>query len=263
MKLPTFFISHGGGPWPYIPEMKAQFAKTAEWLSNFSNMLGERPKAILSISGHWETSEFTVSSAEKPPMIYDYGGFPAYTYKVQYPAPGSPKVAARVQALLTQVGIKNNENPTRGFDHGTFVPLCLMYPKADIPVVSMSIKSNYDVSEHIKMGEALTPLRDEGVLIIGSGLSYHNMSGFGRPSSLAVSKEFGKWLEETISDPDINKRNQKLINWEKAPGARSAHPQEDHLIPLMVVAGAAEEKPGKVAFVDHVMGVEMASYKFE
>jgi len=261
-RLPTLFISHGGGPWPYIPDMKVQFAKTFQWLSELPRTLPAKPKAILSISGHWETDEFTVSSAANPAMVYDYSGFPENTYRIRYPAPGSPDLAQRVQDLLSRAGIVNRSDATRGFDHGTFVPLAVMYPEADIPVVSMSIKRNYSPEEHIKLGEALKPLREEGVLILGSGLSYHNMRGFGSKSADGVSKLFGRWLEQTvvITDPEI--RRQTLREWEQAPAARHAHPREDHLIPLMAVAGAAGSDRGKVAFVDHVFGVDMASYEF-
>ena len=262
VRLPTIFISHGGGPWPYIPEMKAQFAKTANWLSGLPSTFPEKPKAILSISGHWETEEFMVSSAEHPSMVYDYVGFPEQTYRVKYEAPGSPAVAKRVQELLTQAGIKNDSDSKRGFDHGTFVPLVLMYPDADIPVVSMSIKANYSPLDHIKLGEALRPLRDEGILIIGSGLSYHNMRGFGSSSADGVSKLFGRWLGETVAIPNEAERAQALLNWEKAPAARHAHPQEDHLLPLMAVAGAAGSDQGRTVLVDHVFGVDMASYEF-
>ncbi len=261
-RQPTLFISHGGGPWPYVPEMREQFAKTASWLHELPATLPQKPKAILSISGHWETTEFTVSTAERPSMVYDYSGFPEHTYRIQYPAPGSPALAKRVVDLLTQAGLKNKEDKTRGFDHGTFVPLALMYPDADIPVVSMSIRSNYDPLEHIKLGEALQALRDEGILIIGSGLSYHNMRGFGSAGANEVSKRFGQWLGATVAEADIGLRSQKLQTWATAPAARQAHPREDHLIPLMAVAGAAGQDRGRTALVDHAFGVDMASYRF-
>jgi aromatic ring-opening dioxygenase catalytic subunit (LigB family) len=262
LRFPTFFISHGGGPWPYVPEMMTQFQRTAQWLRDLPKSLPDRPKAILSISGHWEESVFSVSSSPKPPMIYDYSGFPPNTYSIQYPAPGSPEIAARVRGLLDQNGIPCKDDPGHGLDHGTFVPLFLMYPDADVPVVSMSIKSSYDPAEHIRMGESLQPLREEGVLIIGSGLSYHNMRGFGSEGALPISRQFGMWLQETVSEPDYLVRTQRLLEWEKAPAARAAHPREDHLIPLMVVAGAAGSEKGKSAFVDKVMNVEMASFRF-
>ncbi len=261
-RLPVLFISHGGGPWPYIPEMAAQFKKTAYELGQIPKTLPEKPKAVLSISGHWETDDFTVSSAEHPPMVYDYGGFPPYTYQIKYPAPGAPLVAQRVEELLGRAGIPAFADPTRGFDHGTFVPLYLMYPEAEVPVVSMSIKRNYKPAEHIRMGEALQALRDEGVLIIGSGLSYHNMRGFGSAAAGPVSAQFGGWLGETIAEKDAAERNAKLLKWEQAPAARLAHPREDHLVPLLVVAGAAGADQGRTLFVDHVFGVDMATYAF-
>ncbi len=261
-RLPTFFISHGGGPWPYIPEMKTQFAKTAQWLTQLPNALPSKPKAILSISGHWEENMFTVSSAPNPPMIFDYSGFPEHTYHIKYPAQGSPEIALRVRKLLDQAHIPNQEDAHHGFDHGTFVPLVLMFPDASIPVVSMSIHTGYDPLEHIRAGEVLQPLRDEGILIIGSGLSYHNMRGFGSENARPVSQQFGQWLGETVSHPDSKIRNQKLLNWEQSPAARLAHPQEDHLLPLMMVAGAAGNDSGEVALVDTVFNVDMSSYKF-
>lgn len=261
-KLPTFFISHGGGPWPYIDDMKKQFAKTARELSQLPESLPCKPKAILVITGHWEESEFTVSTAANPPMKYDYSGFPEHTYRIKYPAPGSPALASRVRELLSQAGISSNEDPHRGFDHGTFVPLFLMYPDASIPVVMLSLKSNYDPLEHIRAGEALKPLRDEGILIIGSGLTYHNMRGFGQTDATPVSEQFEQYLNEAISEPNPVNRAEKLINWETAPVARLAHPREDHLIPLMVVVGAAGDDVGSRVFVDKVFNVAMASYRF-
>lgn len=260
--MPTLFISHGGGPWPYVPEMREQFVKTAHWLEGLPKTLPEKPKAILSISGHWEEPEFTVSTAEKPPMIYDYSGFPESTYRIQYPAKGSVDLANEVRNLLYHHGIRAKEDSGHGMDHGTFVPLVLMYPDAEVPVVSLSLKNSYSPQEHIFMGEALRPLRDEGVLIMGSGLSYHNLRYFGSSAATPVSQQFGKWLGETVEDKETSRRFQKLIHWEEAPSARLAHPQEDHLLPLMVVVGAAGEDLGKTAFVDNVMGVEMASYRF-
>lgn len=261
-KMPVLFISHGGGPWPYIPEMKAQFKKTAQWLSDLPKAFVNPPKAIVSISGHWEESQFTVSTAANPPMIFDYSGFPEHTYHIKYPAAGDPKLANRISSLLNEAGIKCDQDANHGFDHGTFVPLVLMYPNANIPVVSMSIQSGYDPLKHFQAGQALKALRDEGVLIIGSGLTYHNMRGFGSAAAGSVSQQFGGWLEKVVIEPNIEKRKQLLLEWEKAPAARQAHPYEDHLIPLMMVVGAAGEDVGHADFKDHVMGVDMASYRF-
>ncbi len=260
-KFPTFFVSHGGGPWPWVDGMKEMFAKTAKEFALMPALLPEKPKGILVITGHWESDRFTVSTAEQPPMEYDYYGFPAHTYQIKYSAPGSPALAARVRELLDDAGFESAENDKRGFDHGTFVPLALMYPQAEVPVVMLSLKSSYDPAEHIALGKALAPLRDEGVLIMGSGLTYHNMRGFRSPGAGPVAATFEDYLNKAITAPE-DTRDQMLVNWESAPMARQAHPQEDHLIPLMVVAGAAGEDLGHRVFVDHAMGVDMASYQF-
>ena len=167
-RLPVFFLSHGGGPWPFVPGLREQYAVTESEFRNLPNLLPTRPKAVLVITGHWEAAEFTVSTAEHPPMDYDYVGFPAHTYHIQYPAPGSPALAARIRELLDMAAIPSSEDPRRGFDHGTFVPLGLMFPEADVPVVLLSLKHTFGAAEHIRVGKALAPLRDEGVLIIGS-----------------------------------------------------------------------------------------------
>jgi len=262
MKFPVFFLSHGGGPWPWVDGMREAFANTAREFAALPARLPARPKAILAISGHWEAPGFTVSTAARPPMEYDYFGFPEHTYRVQYPAPGDPVLAARVKALLAAAGMAAGEDPKRGFDHGVFVPLALMYPEADIPVVMLSLKSGYDPAEHIRVGQALAPLRDEGVLIIGSGLTYHNMRGFNRDESTTPATQFERYLDGVIRQPDPATRNAMLVDWEAAPAARLAHPREDHLLPLMVVAGAAQGDVGQALFVDHVMKVPMASYEF-
>jgi aromatic ring-opening dioxygenase catalytic subunit (LigB family) len=261
-RFPVFFLSHGGGPWPYIEEMKRQFAVTAQEFGRIPQSLPRKPNAILVITGHWEAPQFTVSTAEHPRTEYDYSGFPEHTYHIRYPAPGSPPLARRVRELLSRAGIASGEDPQRGFDHGAFVPLVLMYPEADVPVVLLSLRSNYDAREHLRVGEALQALRDEGVLIIGSGLTYHNMRGFGRPDAMPVSERFEQYLYEAVSQPDAARRADMLVHWEQAPAARLAHPHEDHLLPLMVVTGAAGADAGARLFVDHVFGVAMVSYRF-
>ncbi len=261
-RFPVYFLSHGGGPWPWIAQMQDIYAATAREFAALPGRLPAKPKAILVVSGHWEEDAFTVSTAVQPPMEYDYHGFPEHTYRISYPAPGSPALAARVRELLSGAGIATNADARRGFDHGVFVPLHLMYPEADIPVVMLSMKSNYDPAEHLRLGQALAPLRDEGVLIVGSGLTYHNMRGFGRDESTPVAEAFESWLNGAISEADARVRDAMLLEWEKGPGARQAHPREDHLVPLMVVAGAAGSDTGRALFIDHVMKVPMASYEF-
>jgi len=263
MRLPTLFVSHGGGPWPFMKDRVADFAGTFAYLQKLPSTLPEQPKAILSVSGHWEEAQFTVATSERPPMVYDYYGFPPHTYQIKYPAPGSKAVAARVKEVLGDAGIAINEDPERGFDHGTFVPLAVMYPQAQIPVVSLSLRGNLASAEHLRMGAALTPLRDEGVLIVGSGLSYHNLRMLMAPSAGPVSDQFEAWLTSAVSEPNVAERARRLERWAEAPAARLAHPREEHLIPLMVAAGAAAESPGRLDFQDRVWGVSMASYRFE
>jgi aromatic ring-opening dioxygenase catalytic subunit (LigB family) len=261
-RFPTLFLSHGGGPWPFMEDRRVQYAKTADAFSNLPQLLPETPKAVLVITGHWEAEDFTVSTSAHPPMVYDYYGFPEHTYHLKYPAPGQPELAAEVKTLLAKAGLSCREDPNQGFDHGTFVPLGLMYPNADMPIVLLSLKASYDAAEHVRVGQAIASLRDAGILIIGSGLTYHNMRGFGRAESRPVSYDFEAYLNEAISHPDADRRNAMLVAWERAPSARLAHPREDHLLPLMVAAGAAGRDVGKRVFVDEVANVAMASYVF-
>lgn len=239
-RLPTYFISHGGGPWPYMTEQSGgMYDCLAQSLRDMPRQIGVRPQAVLVISGHWEEREFSVMAAAEPPMVYDYFGFPEHTYRVRYPAPGLPALAAQVQQLIQGAGFAARLDAQRGFDHGTFVPLAVMYPLADVPVVQLSLRVGYDPSEHLAIGRALAPLRDQGVLIVGSGLSYHNLRRMGPPAALP-SRQFDDWLQQTLISPDPQQRVQRLIEWQDAPAARVAHPQEDHLLPLMVAVGAAE-----------------------
>jgi aromatic ring-opening dioxygenase catalytic subunit (LigB family) len=259
--LPTFFVSHGGGPWPWVEQMRPMFVALEQWLAALPGTLPMQPKAALVVTAHWEEPEFTVGTGASPPMLYDYSGFPAHTYQIKYPAPGSPAVAARVQQLLTAAGIPVRTDSVRGFDHGTFVPMAIIYPQANIPVVQLSLKRGLDASEHLRVGAALEPLRHEGVLIIGSGTSYHNMRGFGGGGDPA-SRMFEQWLTAAVTSPDVGLRNRQLVGWEAAPGARASHPREEHLIPLMVAAGAAGNDLAQRDLLEEVIGLASASYRF-
>ncbi|TAF70643.1 MAG: dioxygenase, partial [Curvibacter sp.] len=178
-RLPTYFISHGGGPWPWMADMRQMLASLDTALADMPRQIGRTPKAILMVTAHWEERAFTLGSNPAPGMVYDYGGFPAHTYSVVYPAPGAPELAVRVQSLLQAAGLPVALDPQRGYDHGTFVPLAVMYPDAKVPVLQMSLRAGLDPAEHMALGRALAPLRDEDVLIVGSGLSYHNLRNFG------------------------------------------------------------------------------------
>jgi len=168
--MPTYFISHGGGPWPWIADMRRQLASLETSLARMPEEIGQVPKAILVISGHWEAQDFSVMTSANPPMVYDYSGFPPETYKIVYPAAGAPQIARQAADLIRAAGLPVQLDDARGFDHGTFAPLAVMYPEAEVPVFQVSLRSNYDPAEHFALGRALAPLRKEGVLIIGSGL---------------------------------------------------------------------------------------------
>ncbi len=244
-RLPTYAISHGGGPWPWAKEsLPVDWTALEASLAGIPDELGATPVAVLMVTAHWEAPAFMVQTAERPGMIYDYGGFPPHTYEVQYPAPGHPAVAERAAGLLEAAGLPAGRDPQRGFDHGTFVPAHVIYPRADVPIVQLSIHRSYDPALHLAAGRALAPLRDEGVLIIGSGLpSFHDLSAFGRASA-EPSRAFDAWLGETLVDRLGDERSERLEAWADAPSARRCHPREDHFLPLLVAAGAAEGDAG-------------------
>lgn len=264
-KLPTYFISHGGGPWPWLKdEWGGMMNQLEASLKAIASELGEKPKAVLVVSGHWEAPEFTVMASPRPPMVYDYTGFPAHTYKVTYPAPGDPALAERIRSLLEGAGIPARLDPQRGYDHGTFTPLVAMYPLADVPVLQVSLKHGYDPEAHLALGRALAPLREEGVLIVGSGLSYHNLYEMRSPRAKDASRRFDDWLQQALLKSGPAERVRKLLAWSSAPAARQAHPEEDHLIPLMVAVGAAEsEEAACVYHEDTFFGnVTASSFRF-
>lgn len=263
-RLPTYFVSHGGGPWPYLTGAWREHHRLLETsLKALAGELGGKPRAVLMVSGHWVESTFTVMSSPRPAMVYDYAGFPEHTFHVQYDAPGSPELAERVKALLEAVDITVRLDANRGFDHGCFSPMVVMYPQADVPVLQVSLKKGYDPQAHLALGRALAPLRDEGVLIVGSGLSYHNLQAFG-PRARTASQAFDAWLQETLLQLSPQARVDQLLQWAHAPSARHAHPQEDHLIPLMVALGAAEGEAARCIYheQDFFGGVTVSSFRF-
>lgn len=263
-KMPTYFVSHGGGPWPWLKKEMPFFDTLEASLKAIPSQLGQKPKALLVISGHWEEAEFTVMSSPHPPMVYDYGGFPDHTYHIKYPAPGSPSLALRVQELIRAAGMPAQLDAERGFDHGAFVTAYAMYPNADVPMLQLSLKRGYDPATHIALGKALAPLRDEGVVILGSGLSYHNLRAMMRrdPAAKIASKAFDDWLQQAIMQTTPALRDAKLLQWSQAPSARAAHPEEDHLLPLMVAAGAAEGESAALIYHEEVFMGSMTASSF-
>ena len=263
-RLPTYFISHGGGPWPWMKEqMGGVYDQLEASLARMPAELGTTPRAVLMLSAHWEAPQFTVQTHPSPPMLYDYGGFPDFTYRIQYPAPGAPDVASRVREALAAAGIESQEDAARGFDHGMFAPMAVIYPKADVPVLQLSLKRGLAPADHLALGRALAPLRDEGILIVGSGLSYHNLRAFG-PAARAPSAAFDGWLESTLAIADAATRSTTLAAWERAPAARLAHPREEHLLPLMVALGAAEGETATRVYHEREFfgGITVSSYRF-
>jgi aromatic ring-opening dioxygenase catalytic subunit (LigB family) len=260
-RMPVLYLPHGGGPWPFA-DLGFSSPSETEALTAYLQSVATlaKPRGLLVISAHWEAPTPTVMTGERPPLFFDYYGFPPETYRLTWPAPGDPRLAARTRELLGKGGCSSADDAERGFDHGTFVPLKVAYPAADIPTVQLSLKSGLDPAEHLAIGRALAPLRDEGVLIVGSGMSYHNMRGFGG-GGLAASQAFDAWLRETtVLDPEM--RDRRLASWAEAPSARQAHPREEHLMPLMVVAGAAKADRGRIAFEGSFAGVRISAHQF-
>ncbi|WP_457322132.1 DODA-type extradiol aromatic ring-opening family dioxygenase [Roseateles sp. P5_E11] len=261
-RLPSFFLSHGGGPWPFMDgDYRRAHARLETSLQALPATLPAKPKAILMISAHWEEAAFTVMTSPAPGMLYDYGGFPAHTYEVVYPAPGDPALAERVVALIQAAGLPAARDAQRGFDHGAFCTLVPMYPDADVPVVQLSLKRGLNPVEHIALGRALAPLRDEGVLILGSGFSFHNLRLYGS-AGREPSAAFDAWLQSTLPSPAG--RAERLQAWAQAPAARLAHPREEHLLPLMVAAGAAEGETAACHYheTEFMGGVTASSFRF-
>lgn len=260
--LPTWFIPHGGGPCFFMEwDPPDTWKKLAAWLSGLETTLSAPPHAVVVISGHWEEDAFTVTAHAHPPLIYDYYGFPEHTYRLEYAAPGAPELARQIAGLLRESGLSAHVDPQRGLDHGVFIPFKLIFPKADIPVVQLSLQSGLDPATHLAAGRALVVLRQQGVLLVGSGMSYHNLQGFFGGEGERADR-FDAWLTETVGLADPEVRASRLMEWSRAPAARMAHPREEHLVPLMVAAGAAGTDAGRQVFADRIMGARISAYRF-
>jgi aromatic ring-opening dioxygenase catalytic subunit (LigB family) len=236
----------------------------AAYLKSIDKSLGQRPKAVLVISGHWEMPRPTVNTARNHTLLFDYYGFPEHTYRLTYPAHNSPETVERIEALLSRAGYRAGEDPERGLDHGVFVPFKLIYPDADVPMIQLSLLASLDPAAHVKLGQALAPLRDDGVLIVGSGMSFHNNRALFAQAEQAnaASVEFDDWLTATCTDADPERRNARLADWENAPWGRFCHPREEHLLPLHVAAGAAGGDVGRHVFSDKIVGKALSGYQF-
>ena len=260
MRQPTFYIPHGGGPCFFMDDPRGTWTGMEAFLRDWPGTLAEKPRAILIVSGHWETQGFRFTGNAQPPLIFDYYGFPPHTYELTYPAPGDPDLAARAAALLSAAGFDAGVDPERGLDHGVFVPLKVAFPDADIPVVEMSLDRNLDPALAFDVGAALAPLRDEGVLIVGAGMSFHDLRLYGRPQANDPSKLFDDWLVETAANPA--ERRDRLTAWSRAPAAKIAHPREEHLLPMMVAAGAASGA-GAHIYGERVLEASISGFRFD
>lgn len=264
-RMPVAFLPHGGGPWPFVDlglpaeEVDGMLG----YLRGVPAITPAKPKALLVISAHWEAAVPTLMTSPAPPMLYDYSGFPPESYRLTWPAPSSPEVAARVRELLTAGGFATAEHATRGYDHGTFVPLKVAYPDADLPVVQLSLVASLDAGAHLAIGRALAPLRDEGVFIIGSGNTFHNMRAFFSrdPRAAQDALTFDRWLQE-VSTTSASDRDRALADWAKGPHARFCHPREEHLLPLHVIAGAAGSDAGTTTWSGTFGNMQTSGFHF-
>jgi aromatic ring-opening dioxygenase catalytic subunit (LigB family) len=262
---PSIYLSHGGGPcffMPPPPEEPARWVGMEAYLKSLPSLLPRKPDVLLVISAHWEMPQPTVLTQAHPALLFDYSNFPPYTYELSYPAPGAPDLAAKVRALLSEAGIESGEDGARNFDHGIFVPLKVAFPDADIPILQLSLRGDLDPAFHIAVGKALAGLRRENIVIIGSGLSFHNLRGIADPRLNEPAAVFDNWLTETLCKLPAAEREARLVQWTKAPFARQIHPREEHLLPLMVATGAGAGDEGRQMFNGTIWGKAVSAYHF-
>jgi 4,5-DOPA dioxygenase extradiol len=265
MTQPTIFIPHGGGPCFFMdpdggpPDPMWQTMQA--YLAGLIASLPERPRAILLVSGHWEEENVTVHLGDGQPLLFDYYGFPEHTYRLDWQAPGAPDVGLRTKTLIEAAGFPVGTERERGWDHGVFIPMMVAVPGADIPLVQLSLRRDLDPAAHIAIGRALAPLRDEGVLIVGSGMSFHNLRARG-PQVTAPAGEWDDALTAAVTDADPARRADRVAAWADLPHAQFAHPREEHLLPLMVALGAGGADPAVRDYRDVVMGWVVSGYRF-
>ena len=260
-RMPAMYLPHGGGPSFFMTgERKLRYQPTEDFLRSVHSLLPAKPSAILIITAHWEAAIPSFTGDKQPELIYDYYGFPPETYALQYKAPGQPDLAQRAAALLEQAGHAATVDPHYGWDHGVFIPLKVMFPDADIPVVAMSLQAGLDPALHCALGAALQSLRDDGVLIVGSGMSYHNLQNFA--AAAPASHAFHDWLDHALSH-NREQRTALLAKWSTAPGGRASHPREEHLLPLMVASGAGSDLPARRLWKGAVGTSCLAAWAFD
>jgi len=259
-KAQVVYFSHGGGPLPILGDPGHQ--AMLDFMRQLPRQLRE-PEAVVVVSAHWEESAPTLLGAAHPALFYDYYGFPEAAYKITYPAPGDPGLAGRIAGLLGEAGLPARIDPQRGFDHGLFIPLKMMYPQANIPCIQLSLIRGLDPAAHLALGKALRELLSENILLVGSGFSFHNMGAFswgGQGAPDPANDAFQDWLIESCTNLSTQaEREQRLLQWEKAPSARYCHPREEHLLPLHVCMGLAG-KPAKLVFDDQILGKRAVAF---
>lgn len=266
----VFFIPHGGGPLPLLGD--PGYARLASMLRALQPRL-DGSKAIILVTAHWEAEQPCLATGPHPGMLFDYYGFPEESYRYSYPAPGAPDLVEPVVSALAAQGIGVQLDPERGFDHGTFVPMMLMRPEADIPILQMSLMSSLDAERHLAVGRGLAALLDQDITLIGSGFSFHNIqaligrSRVDREAGYALAKSFHDWIDEAVCGEGLraDQRAGRLAAWETAPGARFCHPREEHLLPLHVCLGAAIEAGLAVTkiFGEPVKGYQTSGYHWQ
>lgn len=250
---PVLFLPHGGGPLPLLGD--PGHARLHQFITQLGQNIS-KPEAILVISAHWETTVPSLTSAINPPLIFDYSGFPAQSYQLTYAAAGAPKLATDIANRLQQSGFAASVDAQRGWDHGVFVPLLMLRPQADVPVLQLSLLKGLDPATHIALGEALAYLRQQNVLIIGSGMSFHNMRAFFQPNLVTEQQiaEFNQYFIDALTTAKPYQQQVELLTrWLQAPNARLMHPREEHLLPLHVCFGAAKGSQASTLFEDKVL----------
>ena len=262
-KATILYFPHGGGPLPLMGD--PGHAGLKRFLGGYADTL-DKPDAIIVISAHWEEVEIAITAAAAPPLLFDYSGFPPETYEYRYPAPGHPELATRVHDLLGGAGIESRLDAERGFDHGMFVPLLLMYPVADIPCIQISLSSSLDAALHVSIGKALSALKKENLLVLGSGFSFHNIPVMMSKTDAAIeprNQVFEDWLAETCCTTTLSEaeREQRLVRWQETPHARYVHPREEHLLPLQVCYGMGQAAARQV-YQEPVAGFLCSAYQW-
>ena len=256
----VIYFSHGGGPLPILNDPSHE--KMIHFMKNLSPNI-RRPEAIIVFSAHWEENTVTIQSGREPELVYDYYGFPEEAYTIQYPSKGNPLLAEKIAQLFDRNGIEWRLDDQRSYDHGSYIPLKMMYPLADIPVIQISLHHSLSPQTHLALGKALRPLLEENILIIGSGFSFHNMSRFDFEGRNVEDPQNNGFQDQLIDlcchEINEEKRWERFINWERIPGARYCHPREEHLLPLLVCVGLSGS-PGEKIFDDSILGKRAVAF---